>query len=634
MDFEKSSIEQLKRSLYSRNENIIPKEKRTPVQNHEESGVPVDWGQKPSFDINIDEMTVKKNSFFNKFFLIAFVFFLLSLGIAAFIFFGGINTISSNNVDIKIVAPSSVSSGEVLDIGLTMVNGNRTDLEGAVLYIDYPTGVKTADDKNTPVTRDKIDLGTIQSGKSKDYAVRALLFGEKDVVKTLTFTIEYKVKGSNAVFSKEKTYDVTIGSSPLLLNVTYPKEVNSGKQITISIDVTSNSSVIVQNTLLKVEYPYGFTYTSSNVGPIPNTSVWNIGDLKNGDKKTITISGVLVGQNMEDRSFRISVGTANGADPKTFDTDLAVNQATIGIRKSFYDLTLAMGGNSVVRVGGQSNITIQWQNTLPERLLNNSISVSLSGNALDRSVVNPTNGGFYQSVNNTVVWDKNSTPILSNISPGDNGSVSLNLGTISNPVVIRSIKNPHIDVHVEMEGSRSGQDITPVSSTQDVTIKMESTLSFTANSYKNNGGISNTGPVPPQADKESTYTVTWTLTNTTNDLSGTIVSGMLPPGVTWKGEATPASERISYNPDTKRITWNVGNVSAGSGFTLSPREVSFKVGITPSVSQVGTTPALVTNMSAGATDTYTNTTLTQNTENVTTRFNDSNFQQGNDTVVK
>ena len=69
--------------------------------------------------------------------------------------------ISSNNLDVKIVGPSSVSSGEELDMGLTIVNGNRTDLEDVVMFIDYPDGSSTVGPNNKTLTRDRVSLGTI-----------------------------------------------------------------------------------------------------------------------------------------------------------------------------------------------------------------------------------------------------------------------------------------------------------------------------------------------------------------------------------------------------------------------------------------------------------------------------------------
>ena len=117
MESENSRLERLKRSLYSRNDDLVPKERRTPVQEREYD-VAKDWGGKSGFDFPENTMQKKNNSFFNKFFLVSIVFFVLAVALAVFMFFGGFNMISSGNVDIKIIGPSSISSGEELDLNL------------------------------------------------------------------------------------------------------------------------------------------------------------------------------------------------------------------------------------------------------------------------------------------------------------------------------------------------------------------------------------------------------------------------------------------------------------------------------------------------------------------------------------
>ena len=631
-DFDKSRIERLKRSLYSRNEDIVPKEKRTPVTG-QESDVPTSWGDKPSFNMPYEQVGRKSNSFFNKFLLISLGFFVISLGVALFIFFGGINMISSNNVDIQVTAPSSVSSGEELPMGISVVNGNRTDLEEVVLLIDYPEGVETVDLGNKTLAHDRISLGTIAKGATKDHSIRSLLFGEKDAIKVFTLKLEYKVKGSNAVFSKEKTYDVLIGSSPRLLNVNYPQEITSGQPLALSIEITSNSSVVIKNSLVKVEYPYGFTFKDSNMKPLRDNAVWNIGDLKNGDKKTIIINGILIGQNLEDRSFRISAGTQSNSVTKDFDIDLAVSQVTVGIRKSFFDLGVSSTNSGATSVGQPVPVLIKYQNTLPEKIVNSHIEATISGEVFDRSSVS-VSSGFYRSFDNTILWDKNNNDKLTSLLPGDSGQVSFSLSSISDLLQIRSTKDPHIDVHVVMTGDRSGGDGGEVSSSADITIKLSSTFSLTAKSYRAVGPFSNIGPIPPRADKESTYTLTLTMTNTTNDLKDVTLSGSLPIGVEWKGVISPSSERISYDPGTRTVSWNVGNVSAGTGFTYSPKGVSFQVSIIPSLNQIGSSPSLLSQIKVDSTDIYTTLPIKFTIDPVTTQYSDPGFKSSDSIVAK
>ena len=632
MDFEKSSIERLKRTLYSRNEDVVPKEKRTPVSPHE-TEAPINWGAEPSFELEPEMRSTKNNSFFNKFLIGSLGFFFVSLGIALFIFFGGVNMISSNNLDIKIIAPSTVASGEEISVGLSIVNANRSDIENVSLFVEYPEGSEEVSDGGD-LTREKIDFGTIEKGDTKDYSIRTVLFGEKDSVKVFKFLLEYKVKGSNAVFSKERSYEVIVGSSPILFSVSYPKEVNSGQQFIINLDITSNSSVPMKNVIVKVEYPYGFTYKESNIKPVRGNSVWNIGDLKDGDKKTLSITGSILGQNLEDRSFQFSAGTESSTNLKDFDTTLVAELVTIGIRKSFFDLAVVSGNGNTSMVGGVIPIAVKWTNTLTDKILDARVEAKISGNILDRDRVSAGNSGFYRSVDNTILWDKNSTNNLETLFPGESGSVSFSITSLNNPTQIRSLRNPYISIHITMTGERSGIEVGPVSSEDDIIIKIASEIGLTAKSYKSVGPFINTGPIPPRADKESTYTITWTLTNTTNNLKDAVVFTTLPQGISWKGETSPSGERVNFDADTRIVSWEAGNVTAGVGFAYSPKTASFKVGITPSINQIGTTPPLTTDVDVEAMDTYTESLIKTRAPAVGLRFSDPSFVSGNDMVVK
>ncbi len=628
---DESSIERLKRTLYSRDEKVVPKEKMTPVSPREFE-VPTTWGDKPKYDLPPEVMIKRNNSFFNKYLIGSLSFFAVSVAIAVFIFFGGVNMISSNNLDVEVIAPTSISSGEELSVGLSVVNGNRTDLTDVTLYINYPDGTYSVTDETKPVTHEEVNLGKVEKGGTIEHSVRAILFGEKDTLKSFTFRIEYKVKGSNAVFSKEKVYDVLIGSSPILLEVDYPKEVNSGQSISLSIEITSNSSVPIKDALVKVEYPYGFTYKGSNVTPVRDNSIWSLGDLKNGDKKKITVNGVLIGQNEEDRSFRISAGTKNGTI-YDFKTPLVSTLVTLGIRKSFFDLSASSDNNNVIQPGQTSGVNLKWQNTLPDKIADSLLEVKITGNALDRTRVSASNGGFYRSVDDVVYWDRNSTPSLIEMSPGDTGNVSMILATLPSLVQPKFIKNAHIDLQLMMRGERLGRDGGIVTSTEDITIKVATAASLTGKSLHDTGPFTNSGPLPPKADTESTYTINWVLTNTTNDLKNTIVRASLPPGVSWKGEISPSSEKISYDPNSRVITWDAGNVAAGSGFVSSSKQVYFKVGIIPSVSQVGSVPTLVSQANLTSTDTYTERSVETSASFVTTKYSDANFVSGKEIVV-
>ena len=78
-EFQKSRIEKLKSALYSRNEKLVPREKRTPVHG-EEADVPTDWGQRPSFEFSFELAYIKfyTNGGFDPVFLASLYAFIFS----------------------------------------------------------------------------------------------------------------------------------------------------------------------------------------------------------------------------------------------------------------------------------------------------------------------------------------------------------------------------------------------------------------------------------------------------------------------------------------------------------------------------------------------------------------------------
>ena len=76
----------------------------------------------------------------------------------------------------------------------------------------------------------------------------------------------------------------------------------------------------------------------------------------------------------------------------------------------------------------------------------------------------------------------------------------------------------------------------------------------------------------------------WTITNSSNNMTNTIVRGTLPPYVSWVGRIDPAQAGVSF--DEKQAKWcgAIGRcVIRRAGFRAAP-EVAFQIVFTPSVS--------------------------------------------------
>jgi hypothetical protein len=270
IDPKRERISKLQEGLYSRGGQDITKSDRPAFSPHRENLVTpsTPWKEDPILTEGLKEEYVepKKMSFFTKIFLASIAFFLVASGIAVYVLSGGFNVISSKNVDISVQGLISIAAGEELSLDIIVANNNSAALEQGELFVEYPPGTRTASDLTKELTREKVLIENIPAGRSVTKTVKAVLFGEKDSAKQIKIALDYKAHGSNASFSKEKTYDIAIKSSPVLMEVSAPKEVNAGQDITLTVNITSNSAIPVKNLLLRAEYPFGFNFKISTTG--------------------------------------------------------------------------------------------------------------------------------------------------------------------------------------------------------------------------------------------------------------------------------------------------------------------------------------------------------------------------------
>jgi hypothetical protein len=639
MNRDKKRLERLEQKIYSRNYKDPDNRNRAEFERGG-NDLPETWQDEESV---MDLIRQKRSShsgkpILKKILVVSIIFFILSVGVAAFMFFGGINTVSSGNIDIRVFGPTTIGGGEELSLEITVANKNNADLEGAVLQIEYPAGARVAGNITEELLRQREVVGSIDAGGEAKKIVRSVLFGEKESIKEIVITLEYRIKGSSALLYKEKRYDLAIKSSPIIMTVDYPSEVTSGADIDFILTINSNTAELLRNLLVRVEYPFGFSFVEADPQPVEGDYLWRVGDLPTGEKRTVRIRGSLQGQNEEERTFRFVAGIENDKEPNKIAADFVMLSESITIKRPFLDLVVTIAGDSskesVARPGERIQANIVWTNNLPAPVLDAKIEVQLSGIVFDRSSVQVSRG-FYRSVDNTIIWDKTTSGEFAQLEPGERGAVSFSFASLSN--LSSALQNQQIDVSITMSGNQILENNRPqmISSNEGRVVKIASNLSVAARTARSIGPLENSGPIPPKADNETTYTVIWTVTNSFNDITNTTVRATLPTYISWGELSHPAGEKVTYNPISREVIWSLGDVAAGTGFSTSPREVAFQIKFLPSLNQVGTSPMLLGETRITGEDRFTGRIIDFKRGALTTQFNtDPAFKLGDETVVK
>ncbi|HAS84661.1 MAG TPA: hypothetical protein DCS23_01105 [Candidatus Yonathbacteria bacterium] len=630
----KSKISELEKELYSKD---FKQHRVEDILTHKET---IDA---PSWDKEAEEASLReteiasanRHQLMKKFVKYSVLFFLLSTAVAVFIWWRGSNIVSGENILIDIAAPVAVSGGDPFETRFTITNNNKVSIESATLFVEYPSGFYSVPNR-VDVPRISKKLGVIAPEQSISETVNTMLYGEENTSKVAQVVLEYRMAGSNATIKKTTTYSIKISSSPVNVKLSVPKEVSSGQEVEMSIEVGSNSKDSTGALLIDATFPRGFNFISSSPTPTYGENVWRVADLSPQEKRTIKIRGVIEGQENEEKVTKILVGTEDTKDERF--VGIVYNSATESstITRPFLALDVAVNNNksqdNVVSLGKGVRVDVFWQSNNPTKVTDAVIEIKLNGAALDRYSIYASGGGYYRSLDNTIVWDKSGSKDLAVIDPGSRGSVSFSFSPVVLGVGADSlIKNPQIVFEVRARANKisdlSYNEI--VSTFMSRSVKFETDLRVSAKGMFFSGPFQNIGPIPPQADKETTYTISLGARNSSNNVSSTVVKTTLPIYVKWLGKIDPEGEDITFNDSTGEVTWNVGRVPSGGS-----RDASFQISFIPSVSHINRAPLLTGDITISAMDDFTKTEVRDKKPALTTYISgDPQFSPNDANVV-
>lgn len=558
----------------------------------------------------------------------AVAFFVIAATATGVMLFLGGRTVSPDKVAITIEdGTTTVSPGKPVPMVLAIRNENPVPITGAILRLQFPEGTGQGDDPSVAFPYYEETIGEIASGETIRRTIRASFFGAEDQAISIPISLEYSTGNSNATFEKDASYDFTLSNAPVVLSVTTLSEVSSGEPLTLSVTVRSNSDTPVKDVGVLAEYPFGFI--EGKTDPEKHGSYFMLGTLRPGESRELKITGELTGLEGDQRVFRFTAGSLK--DERSFAVSYTKREASVKIAQPFFSVNLSLNhessGDVIVHAGDPIAALVSWSNGLDTQIQDGTIRITLSGEALDPGTVETTNG-FYRSGDRTVVFDRTTASELANLSPGDTGNGSF-IFRAKSGTAAHSIHTPSITLSIAVSGKRVGERNVSETLTSSMTrtVKVATDLSLSMRALHGTGAFENSGPFPPKTEQETTYTIELTAGNTYNSVGGATVSLTLPPYVRYTGVANPASG-ISFNEDSRTVTWQIGEFAAGGS-----AKGSFQVALLPSVSQKGTSPRLVSDAVLSGVDRFVQGQVSATAPSVTTELSeDSSFHSGDGTV--
>ncbi len=634
---EESSVESLRQDLYQPGATGVKIRGRSYLR-PQRVEVPSRWGQ-PRNTADTEMKKRKKTalgrfSLGQKIFLFSFLIFLFSAGFAFVTFYQNKNTVSSQNIEVVFDHVAFVDGGEELQVSIDVTNKNNAPLVFTNVVLEYPS--VTALNENG-VGRLDYPLDTLRPGETKTAEFTVVLYGEQGTQNPLETIFQYQVEGSNATFEKRQGSLVTLRSTPVDIVLESRDEIIGSQEETYTFSVISQSEDPLPNLVLQLDLPPGFNVTKATPISLFGNDTWLLGTLDPLEEKTITITGILSGQEGQSKTIRAYVGSGSSSQNGAIATVFNSLSKTVDIVQPFLQANIFVNRSSddtVSVVAGQKiSGTIEWKNTLDEAIKSPEILLFMSGGAFDKEAVEPQSG-FYSSSDSRIIWSKETLDSLAVVEPGESGTVRFTL----TPRLLSGVGfgSPEVNLRVGVKGVDASGQLRTAEQTDTIKIQIGTVLDVLAESLHYTGPFDNTGAVPPQVGRATDYTVKWTVTNSSNAVERGRITATLPPYVEWAGQTSPASENIRYEPTSRTVIWDVGAINPGAGFGGAGKTAYFQVSITPSLSQIGETADLTSRVSATGIDAYTKRELSTQARAATTRLlNDgANTSQSGGRIVE
>jgi len=520
------------------------------------------------------------------FLIVAFLFFLVSIGISGYIFYFGGNSVSIDKIDIAIQGPSTIAGGDTVPLSITITNKNAVAIKNATIEIDFPKGTRNATNILSDYPRYIENLGPLAPGATVTRSVKIILFGGTGETLALPVSFSYGAAASNAIFVKKLSYALAISSTPLSVSVDSPAEIVSGTPFTTTLTVRSNATMPLDNVVLTATFPFGFSVVSSSI-PLSNTS-FLLGTLSPNASKTIKLVGTILGQNSEQKTFHFTIGTAKTAQNQELAVTYMTQDMTIAIAAPFITTTLALNGdtspNSVMNAGSSQSVSVSYTNTLSTSIANAAIEVAISGSAIDYDSIRTTNG-FYRSTDHTIVFSRDTDSSLAMLAPSSSGIGTFTFSTLATGALFSS---PTVTFNTSVSGTRAGEtSVTKVTNTSATkTARVLTTVVLSASSLHTSAPFVTSGPIPPVANQATTYAIVWDAENQGNTIAGGVMSASLPSYVSYTG-ITSGDGSFSYDKGSNTVSWNIGDLAQNAS-----ARGAFQISFTPSTSQKGSAPAL------------------------------------------
>lgn len=512
------------------------------------------------------------------------------------------------------IAPKEVITGGSSTLTFRYENQSKEELENVRLRFEFPKyflldSYESLDAQE--IAQQEFDLGSVASTQYGFIHVHGTMFGDVGGEQTFITVLSYNYGNEGELYDEkriEHTFSPT--ASTLSLNLELPDHLVARQEVHGSITYTNTGDVDFPDLSIEPQWPENFELVESNVALTDGQ--FHVTPIPAGETGVIEFIGVL-GTEVDTTfsfipSFRF--GPDLFAQEPLVDT-IEILPPPLTVRHSIQ--------NTSLEPGGRLSIELTYENADDLTVSDVQLRVEADPGILDTTGIE--NGSYSDGY---YLFDA-----PSNIEPGQSDTIVMTIP------VRRSFSRSQLNElsHISLGTQSSATFVFEVDgeevasntfgNTDDIHVSSPIALQSFARYYAPTGDQLGRGPLPPYVGETTKYWIFWNISGTTNELSGIQIEADLGPGVVLTGrQSVSVGSAVSQSGNT--ISWSLGSINPTlpSGSTVVG--AAFEVAITPTESQIGTTPTLIGPARITAKDEFTGAFVTGSAAGVTTTlYNDA-----------
>jgi len=525
-------------------------------------------------------------------------------------------TFSKEILKLEILGPETAAAGQEIEYTLKYKNNGNVRLENLSLVFEYPEKSLLSPDQQQRINKNLDDL---YPGQEQIIKFQARLFGKQGEIKTAKTSIRYQPKNLKAFYESESGFSTKIEEVAISFSFDFPSKIVAGKESEFSINYFSNLDAFVSDLRIKMDYPEGFEFISSDPVGIEKNE-WAIPLLNKAEGGRIKIVGRISGDVGSQKIFRANLGIwLNGEFVylKEIQRGIEITMPRLAIFQQINGMS-----DYTANPGELLHYEIFFRNIGSEPLENLFLVSQLSG-PVDFNTINLERGRASPQ-DKSIVWDWREVSSLQFLAPAEEGKVEFWIG----------VKQDWDKSDFEPNNSLIKNEISLSQVKEEFKTKINSKLVLEQKGYFRENTFSNSGPIPPKVGEQTTYTIIWQVKNLYNNITNAKVQAKLPSNVKLTGNISPEEEKskFTFDSNSREAVWYIGDLTTQVD---NPQDIqkslAFQISFVPNYDQRGLTATLINEAEIVGEDQFTELTIMSTSPSIDTGLPDDDTvspQQG------